>query len=527
MRKILIRSGISPLETFDPTRIIFNNSIGGNVGNLIYAYSIYRTLTTENTKIVPDYYKIDPEQAEQINSEYDCYVIPLADAFREQFIPQLKKYTALINKLTIPVYVIGVGLRAPFEPDLDKGFPFDDAVKGFVKAVLNKSQMIGVRGEITAQYLSKLGFKEGIDHTVIGCPSMYTFGRDLQIRDTIITKESKIAVNSSKLSPDNVLDFITRSMKEYPNHYFIPQWLKEMLIVYLGASSLPNPTDNYPSKMSDNVYLEGRVPFFLNAQTWIDFLKGVDLSFGARLHGNITATIAGTPSILLPKDARMRELAEYHQLTHVSADKLTNETRLEDLIESVDFHSPEKVQGVNFDKFISFLDRNGIDHIYKDSLNPETIPLDSHLKNISLLPPIFPITACSNEELINRFETYYPELDKRNNKKEKDLKDKLKNAETKNKLTTKELKDVKDALVDTKAELVDTKDALKTQHEKLKLTELKLKDTNNLLSTSRTELDEATSNINIKNKALKQHEKTIQRRSVQLAIKTADLLRRK
>lgn len=506
MKKILIRSGISPLETFDPTKIIFNNSIGGNVGNLIYAYSIYRTLTTENTKIVPDYYKIDPSKADEINNEYDCYVIPLADAFREQFIPQLKKYTELINKLTIPVYVIGVGLRAPFEPDLNKGFPFDEAVKGFVKAVLSRSHMIGVRGEITAKYLTKLGFKEGIDHTVIGCPSMYTFGRELKIRDTNITKNSKIAVNSSKLSPDNVLDFITRSMKEYPNHYFIPQWMKEMLIVYLGASSLPNPTDNYPSKMSDKVYMEGRVPFFLNAQTWIDFLKDVDLSFGARLHGNITATIAGTPSILLPKDARMRELAEYHQLTHVFADKLTNKTRLEDLIESVDFHSPEKVQGSNFDKFISFLDRNGIDHIYKNGLNPINVPLDNQLKNVNLLPPILPITTCSKEELVDRFSTYYPELEKRNNKKDADLKNKAKNAETKLKTLSVELKDTKQELKNTKDRFNEVKDLLEVTKSDLD-----------------TEINRNKENVT----ALNKKDKTIQRRSVQIAIKTADFLRRK
>ncbi|WP_353853509.1 polysaccharide pyruvyl transferase family protein [Tetragenococcus halophilus] len=44
----------------------------------------------------------------------------------------------------------------------------------------------------------------------------------------------------------------------------------------------------------------------MNAKSWIDFLKKPDLAVGSRLHGNITATIAGTPSLLIPKDARMR-----------------------------------------------------------------------------------------------------------------------------------------------------------------------------------------------------------------------------
>src|SRR5699024_4635929 len=228
MKNILIRAGMSPFDNFDAPHIMFNNSIGGNVGNLIYQYSVMRTLMTEDTIITPDYYVNNPEKADEINEKYDCYIIPLADAFREQFVPSLRRYTKLIKRLKIPVVVIGVGLRAPFEPKLNEGFSFDKDVMEFVSAVLEKSSMLGLRGEITSKYLSRLGFKEGVDHTVIGCPSMYAFGRELNIRQTNITKESKVSVNSSLLSPKNVLDFITRGMEEFPNHYFIPQWMKEM-----------------------------------------------------------------------------------------------------------------------------------------------------------------------------------------------------------------------------------------------------------------------------------------------------------
>ncbi|MBS4200648.1 polysaccharide pyruvyl transferase family protein [Bacillus sp. FJAT-49732] len=413
MRNILIRAGISPLDTFDASKMIIDNSIGGNVGNLVYQYSIFRTLTTEDTVITPDYYDDDPKRADEINEKYDCYVIPLADAFREQFVPSLRKYTQLIKKLKIPVYVIGVGLRAPFEPKLNEGFPFDEDVKAFVKAVLEKSEIIGLRGEITSKYLSKLGFREGIDHTVIGCPSMYAFGSELHIRKTNITKESIVSVNSSMLSPKNVLDFIDRSMKEYPNHYFIPQWMKEMKLVYSGFPSIAESSENYPIKMSDPVYMNNRVRYFLNVPTWLDFLRQADLSFGARLHGNITATIAGTPSILIPKDARMRELAEYHNLTHVMAHEITDKTNLSDLIEKVDFQSPAKKQGENFDKFISFLNNNKIDHIYKDSLTPTRVPLEEQLGKVQLLPPITPISGCTMEEMVERWEKYYPYEEKK------------------------------------------------------------------------------------------------------------------
>lgn len=310
--------------------------------------------------------------------------------------------------MKIPVVVIGVGLRAPFEPKLNEGFPFDKDVKNFVKAVLKKSSIIGVRGEITAKYLTRLGFREGIDHVVIGCPSMYTFGRELSIRNTRVTKESKICVNSSRRSQKKVLDFIARGMAEYPNHYFIPQWLKELKLTYLGAPSIAEISKKYPIKMSDPVYMNNRVRFFLNVPTWLEFIKDADLSFGARLHGNIAATIAGTPSLIIPKDARMRELAEYHQLTNLMANKITGKTSLLEIIEKSDFQSPVKVQGRNFDHFIDFLNKNQLEHIYINTVTPSTVPLDQKLADIQLQPPVKPVSGCSLEEMVERWERYYP-----------------------------------------------------------------------------------------------------------------------
>ena len=450
MRRILIRSGISPLDNFDAAHMILKNSIGGNVGNLVYAYSVYRTLMTKNTVITPDYYKIDHTKADEINKKYDCYIIPLADAFRKDFVPNLRKYTKLIKKLKIPVIVIGAGLRAPFEPNLKEGFSFDEDVKAFVKAVLEKSSIIGLRGQITSDYLTRLGFKEGVDHTVIGCPSMYAFGRELNIRKTKITKNSLVSVNSSKLSPKNVLDFITRGMEEYPNHYFIPQWMKEFKLTYLGHPSIDDKVvHNYPTKMSDAIYQEDRVRYFLSAPKWIEFLKQVDLSFGARLHGNITATIAGTPSILITKDARMRELAEYHQLTSITKDDIKENTKLSDVIQQVDFHRPEKRQAENFDHYIDFLNKNNLDHIYKKKMKPKQVPLDKELKKIKLREPIKTISGISTKEMAERWEAYYPSVAKKEAAAKKKQKETLAKKD-------KEIKTQKDKIAELEKRLEHT-----------------------------------------------------------------------
>lgn len=102
MKKVLVRAGMSPLDTFSADEMIKRNSIGNNVGNLMYAYSVFRNLTTENVELDADYYRKDPDDANRINETYDAYVIPLANAIRPSFIPALKRYTALIERLKIP-----------------------------------------------------------------------------------------------------------------------------------------------------------------------------------------------------------------------------------------------------------------------------------------------------------------------------------------------------------------------------------------------------------------------------------------
>lgn len=444
MKKILIRSGIAPNEIRKPEEMILNNLIGGNVGNLIYAYSIYRNLMTEDVEIIPDKYKIEPNQADYINENYDAYIIPLADAFRDTFIKHLKKYTELFKKLKIPVVIVGVGIKAPIGKNVNEGFPFDKEVKEFIAAVLEKSNIVGVRGQTTADYLSYLGFKEGKDHMVIGCPSMYTFGRNLKIRDLHFNENSIISLNSSKLTPEKGLKFISQIAEDYENYYFIPQWMSEFKMVYLGNEKLGENTLYYPNTISYKFYREGKVRYPLNAHMWIKFLKNVDLSVGARLHGNITATLSGTPSLLLAKDARMSELADYHNLTQLKIDEIDENTKLQDVIPKLDFKSPEKVHERNFDRFIYFLNKNNLDHIY--NYKYEEVPFDKVMKNTKLPNMLEPINNLTPPQISERFINYEKLKGKKNEIAKKNTEKKLTKLTNNNRKKQKEINYLKKTL---------------------------------------------------------------------------------
>lgn len=409
MKRILMRSGMTPFDNFNPSKVIGENSIGGNSGNLVYAYSVYRALMTEDTKIDSTYYRLDysEREIEKINEKYDCFVIPLADAFRDSYTNSLRDIARIVRMLKIPTIVVGVGLRAPFEPDLAKGFPFDDAVKEFMDAVLEKSAIVGVRGQITSDYLTGLGYIEGKHHMVIGCPSMYMYGRDLNIRDTKITKDSLVCMNNSAISPKNVLDFLDRNSHEFSNLYFVPQRLNELKMEYFG---IPNPKDqnkpNYPHNIDHYLYEEDRVRFFINFREWNRFLSKADFSFGARMHGNISSVVSGTPSLIIPKDARMRELSEYHNLTRVVSGDIKKDTNIWDLIEKADFKAPCKNQHKNFDNYRDFLNINGLNNIFINEDNPTDTPFDKKIEEAKLQPAVTTYNSCSRDEQIMRTDEY-------------------------------------------------------------------------------------------------------------------------
>lgn len=414
MKNIYIRAGMSPFESFTAEKILLNNSIGTNVGNFLYVYGILRNITQADSVITPNHYKSSYSDAEidKINQTQDIFIIPLADAFRNDFVGSLKAMTKLVKKLTIPCVIIGVGLRAPFEPDFSTPYNFDGAVKEFVSAVLEKSSMVGVRGEITSAYLTHLGFREGTDHMAIGCPSMYTVGPQLNIRETNITKDSRVCINSSVTTPDNVHEFLDRVTKEFPDWHFVPQVLSELRLLYTGSPYITKSNPLYPRRITDETYRTGKSEFFLNVPTWFEYMSKADLAIGSRLHGNIAALLAGTPSILIPKDARVRELSEYHDLTRVNAADITADTNVWDLIHSVDFRQPCQKQEANFNRFLSFLEKNEIPHIYQNG-TPDTIPFMERMKEVPLQPPVTSFANCSLEEMSARFESFYPAYEKK------------------------------------------------------------------------------------------------------------------
>lgn len=400
-KRILIRACCPATQNFETIDVIKNNYVWNNTGNMIFAYAMVKLLSVKGVQVT-EYRNINPKDAKYINENYDCFVIPLANAFRISFMKPLEKLTKLIKKLKIPCIVVGVGLQTSNNPDAKKEYKFDKVVKKFVKEVLKKSEQIGVRGEFTKKYLLNLGFDEKRIN-VIGCPSMYMNGKTWKInKKEGLDENSIICMNGNPWIPEKVLDLFENIRKEYKNNYFIFQEIEAMSLMYAGIP-LQKPRDKYISLPSDKNYIEGKCRMFTNPNSWFDFLRKADFSVGCRIHGNIVSLISGTPCFIFTADSRTQELAEFHGIPHKIAKECDPNLDLKELYKSLDFSKFYEVQPKNFDNFIKFLETNNLDHIYNYDGKSE---LDDKIKNIKFNEPVKPLFEVSKEEAADRLIKY-------------------------------------------------------------------------------------------------------------------------
>ncbi len=82
MTRILLRAPKSPFDAVSPERVLGDNLIGGNSGNLIFLETAYKLLSVPGREITPTGSRPTRSAPTPINERFDAYVIPLANAFR-------------------------------------------------------------------------------------------------------------------------------------------------------------------------------------------------------------------------------------------------------------------------------------------------------------------------------------------------------------------------------------------------------------------------------------------------------------
>lgn len=373
MPRILLRSGKDPFTPVSAETTLAQDVFNSNSGNYLFQHSVWRTLSRPENAIVSNGTLSErrvPSHAdvERINSEFDVFVVPLANAFRLSFADGLDRLSALIERLTIPVVVVGVGAQTQTDYDSERLNPIAESVTRFVRAVLDRSSTIGVRGEFTADYLDALGFGSELVE-VIGCPSLFLHGPGHSITKPELDfgSNTRLAINlSPPAAPLGGGAFVTRQAQKYPELLYVLQNARDLNLLLWGIPPRGIAEADVPDSVQHPLYQQDRMRLFLDAWTWMDFLAERDFTYGTRFHGNVTSLMAGTPAYILAHDSRTLELARFHQIPHRVAEPVDPAWDAADLYEEADYGPFNRAMPQLFAGYTAFLERNGLTHIWQD-----------------------------------------------------------------------------------------------------------------------------------------------------------------
>jgi Polysaccharide pyruvyl transferase len=399
MPRILIRSHKNPFDVADADTTYWQNLIGNNTGNLVFSQAVYRLLSAADAELTTA--RFANCHPRRYSSKFDHVVIPLANAFRSQYLETLDMLSNLIEQLTIPVTVLGVGSQASLEGVHKGANTVDPATTRFVRAVLNRSPSIGVRGERTRDYLKSLGF--GDEHVrVIGCPSMFMYGPDLEVEKKVesLSHDSPIALNVSPYVPE-MGPISLYAAERFPRLVYMAQNLQTLELMLYGSYPDKKLTAmaarGAPVTLDHPLIRSDRVRFFLDPKTWFEHLAKYDFSFGTRIHGTIAALLAGTPAVLLAHDSRTLELAEYHEIPHRTITSIEDDADAISLYAEYDWNRLNKAHPDRWDTFASFLGEHRLTHIYEDGQTASAF--DDRLAATEFPPPVRTLMGYSPEEL--------------------------------------------------------------------------------------------------------------------------------
>lgn len=386
MKRILLRSSKSPFQATTVEEVLQQKVSGANLGDLVFSDSAYKMLDVPGTEITLAGFQNGIPSAEEINEQYDCFVFSFADAFRPSDRVQLDYWTDLIEKLTIPVMVLSVGARSSLDYDLAPLRSLDESAKRFVSAVLDRAPSIGVRGEFTQRYLNHLGFK---DVEVIGCPSLFRYGRSLSVEkgSAELDPNARIGMSVTGGTMNDLGRIVMDNHDRYPNLTYIAQDIVDLDLMYWGdTSSEAAKHRDMPDLRSHPLFQENRVRLHLDPITWIREMGDYGFVFGTRIHGNIASLLGGTPSVVMCHDSRTLELSEYFEIPHRRMTEPTEEFDAAKLYAQADYTALLKGHDERFDRMTGYVEKHGLAHIFQEGQDGGSA-FEERINRIDFAPP--------------------------------------------------------------------------------------------------------------------------------------------
>ena len=329
----------------------FKSSIVNNTGNSYIAYAMIKLLYGGLIKPneIRNIYQYDFNNADKdidfINNSCSHVIFILQDQIRveESYGLQLpfEKLTKFLTKIKKPLLITSLGANAFHGQENELHKQLSEERINFFKFLSDKTEIMGVRGHFTVEVLNRLGIKNA---EAVGCPSFFESGKNRIIEKAPFSNDLKVAFSGT---------FFECNIKN--KGYILQDEMDLIDLLYFNGTKTNFPYEIDYKSISKNGYRA-----FSDIESWKKHLKKFDLTFGWRVHGAIASLNAGVPAVIINPDFRAREMTQLFKVPYMP--ELANmKINIKEVYEKADYSEMNKVYNTNYDNYIKWLLKNGID----------------------------------------------------------------------------------------------------------------------------------------------------------------------
>ena len=329
-----------------------------NMGASLITQALIRQLSAEYVDITQ--INIDDSNViSEYRNKFDVCVLALATHIHPN--RDVSLYASFLETLQIKTIVLSAGIS-----DYDQGVLGNYQIHSSMKRILDlaseTSEWIGVRGHYTASVLRRHGYKNVVP---IGCPSLFwslegaIHIEKMQMNNPLVAFHRLLAIKHSDKIRD--LPLLGQDWQDQP----------------LFTKTLENETELL--KYIDEIYgengeairaavygmIKNNGKFFFDFSEWFDYIGRHDFIIGGRLHGTIAGLIQNIPAVLVIRDLRTKEMAEFFDIPAIELSDL-KDTSIRDVFERIDYSKFHLAYSLRRSNYIHFLNENGLVHNFKD-----------------------------------------------------------------------------------------------------------------------------------------------------------------
>jgi hypothetical protein len=300
------------------------------------------------------------------------------DSFEGDHFPY-ETATKFIEELKIPFVSVTESIQSrnyEYDSQLHKRLPAK--VVHYLKAIGEKSAVVGARGHYSAEVLSRLGIT---NVQAIGCPSLYINGPCL--RPELLKKRSfkeitriAVAYSNYQMSSNSRISDILK-LAAANDYFYVEQTANIVFKMLYYPESIQESDVQKAIKLYGGrgglesiriIYQRKRLRYFTNYANWSSFFTGIEFAFGARMHGLTPAVHNGVPALFVAHDCRLREMCEFFSLPFVAEKDMTLEPRV--LYGMAEYDKASATYPRLYRQFLAFLTKNGISPNCDEALQP-------------------------------------------------------------------------------------------------------------------------------------------------------------